>query len=149
MKVLNGQMNNHRMAGDMSQEHKDKINALVVYRGLVGAANNTKWNELLTFFRELDGWTPGYRSKLVNGLISDWDVEWFCHLPFPFMSVEWLDVNLLEVIPIGTLVPPKVIDHSEPILTRLKEIGFEFEVREGIVRIWGYLPKSYEDFPPT
>ncbi|MFJ4246586.1 hypothetical protein [Pseudomonas sp. NPDC089741] len=25
-------------------------------------------------------------------------------------------------------------------------IGFEFEVRADILRIWGYLPKSYDEF---
>jgi hypothetical protein len=72
----------------MTQEYKEKINALIQSRGLVRAASNTKWNELVTFFRELDGWTPGYRAKLVNGVISDWDVEWFAHLPFPFVGIE-------------------------------------------------------------
>ena len=133
----------------MTQEYKEKINALIRSRGLAGAANDTKWNELVTFFRELDGWTPGYRAKSVNGLISDWDVEWFCHLPFPFVSVEWFDINLLEVISVGQRVPSRVIDHSEAILTKLKAIGFEFEARAGTVRIWGYLPKCYEDFPPA
>jgi hypothetical protein len=59
------------------------------------------------------------------------------------------DINLLEVTLVGQRVPPRVTDHSELILTKLKAIGFEFEVKAGTVRIWGYLPKCYEDFPPT
>jgi hypothetical protein len=128
---------------------KDKAKSLAISRNLVGAANDTKWDELLEFFREMDGWAPCYRSKTVGGVISGWDTEWFCHLPFPFMRVEWFDIALEEVIWRGALLPREVIDHSGLILTKLKEIGFEFEAREGTVRIWGYLPKCYEDFPPT
>lgn len=31
----------------------------------------------------------------------------------------------------------------------VEQIGLEFEVRADVLRIWGYLPKSYEDFPPA
>jgi hypothetical protein len=141
-------MSGHRKAEDATQPHKDKIHAWVMSRNLVGAANNTKWNELLDFFREESDWTPCYRSKLVNGVISDWDVEWFCHLPFPFVGVEWFDIGVEEAIWVGMRVPRKLVDHSAPIVAKLQKIGFEFELREGVIRIWGYFPKCYEDFPP-
>lgn len=40
------------------------------------------------------------------------------------------------------------IDYSALILSGLIQIGLEFEVQEGVVRIWGYAPKSYDDLPP-
>lgn len=106
-------------------------------------ANDTKWNELISFMRGLDGWRPSYRSKYVNGHVSGWDVEWFYHLPFPFVGVEWFDIGLHE----RASVRHEVIDHSALILSKLAEIGFEFEARSDVARVWGYAPKSYEDFP--
>lgn len=41
------------------------------------------------------------------------------------------------------------IDHTDEISQAIAQIGFEFEVRSDVLRIWGYLPKSYEDFPPA
>ena len=35
------------------------------------------------------------------------------------------------------------------IVPELERIGFDFEVRDQVARIWGYLPRSYEDFPPS
>jgi hypothetical protein len=35
-------------------------------------------------------------------------------------------------------------DHSSEIVADLKKIGFEFEKVGDVVRIWGYLPKSYD-----
>ncbi|MDR2187925.1 MAG: hypothetical protein LBE62_07725 [Azonexus sp.] len=117
---------------------KSKVIA-AAHRKFSGAlANDTKWNELLTFMRELEGWRPSYRSKWVNGYISEWDAEWFYHLPFPFVGVEWLDISLNS----------RTADHSKLILGKLSEIGFEFEAKGDVARIWGYAPKSYEDFPP-
>lgn len=129
---------------------RKKILAAVTARNLASASNNTKWNELIDHFRQLQGWRPSYRSKDVTGHISEWDVEWFYHLPFPFASVEWFDIGLSEAAPSkGRLLAPTTIDHTDEISKVVAQIGFEFEVRADVLRIWGYLPKSYEDFPPA
>ncbi|KPA89320.1 hypothetical protein PF66_04171 [Pseudomonas asplenii] len=144
-------MNEFPRAGTGHDEAmRKKIRAAVATRNLASAANNTKWDELIEYFRERDGWSPSYRSKYVTGYISGWDVEWFCHLPFPFAGVEWFDIGLWEMAPSqGRLLPQTIIDHTDEITTVVARIGFEFEVRNDVLRIWGYLPKSYEDFPPA
>ena len=120
----------------------------VAARNLASASNNTRWNELISHFRALDGWRPSYRSKSVTGFVSTWDVEWFYHLPFPFESVEWFDIGLSEEGPfVGMLLPRTISDHADEILPVLKNIGFDFERRSDVVRIWGYLPRAYDDFP--
>ena len=127
-----------------------KIDAAVAAKNLGAVSNNTRWDELINHFRSLPGWRPSYRSKSVTGYVSGWDVEWFYHLPFPFASVEWFDIGLSEGVPAhGRLLVPPAIDHTEEISKVVKQIGFEFEVRGDVLRIWGYMPKSYEDFPPA
>ena len=133
-----------------NDKNRKIIQATVAARNLASAANNTKWNELITHFRQRSGWQPSYRSKSITGYISEWDVEWFYHLPFPFAYVEWFDIGLWEVAPsLGVLLPTTYIDHTEEISKAVARIGFEFEVQADVLRIWGYLPKSYEDFPPA
>ncbi|WP_448654287.1 DUF6678 family protein [Pseudomonas fluorescens] len=135
-------------AGQNDKKRK-QIQAAVAARNLASAANNTKWNELINRFRQREGWRPSFRSKSVTGYISDWDSEWFYHLPFPFAYVEWFDIGLWGTAPAkGMLCPETLIDHTEEISQVVAHIGFEFEVRADVLRIWGYLPKSYEDFPP-
>jgi hypothetical protein len=135
-------------AGTDSLLEVAKIKRVVASLGLVGAANNTKWNELLLLIRAMEGWRPAYRTKVVEGHVSGWDVEWFYHLPFPLVCVEWLDMGLKEERRSSSLAQPTVVDHTEEIVSLLRRIGFEFEVRSDVARIWGYLPKSMEDFPP-
>lgn len=137
------------MAETATPDVLEKIRKQVRIRSLAGASNNSKWNELIAFIREQSDWHPTYRSKSVFGEISDWDVEWFYHLPFPFVGVEWLDIGLKQFIHVGKLLPPKIIDHSSILFGKLQEIGFEFETSNDVVRIWGYLPKNYDDFPPS
>ena len=137
------------MADAIPRNTKDDFREKAASRGLVGAANNTKWNELISFVRDMSGWRPSYRSKSVTGYVSGWDVEWFYHLPFPFAAVHWLDIGLHEHVAVGRLLPPKITDHSMHIIPMIRSIGFDFEVRNDVVRIWGYLPRCYEDFPPT
>jgi len=116
----------------------EKLRKVVLSKQLVGLANNTKWNELISAIRCLEDWKPSYRSKSVSGYISEWDVEWTYHLPFPFMAVEWFDISLEHSF-----------EHNDLILkikSLVKEIGFEFEIQNNVLRIWGYGPKSYENF---
>ncbi len=123
---------------------KEKIVSLARRKFAGALANDTKWNELITFVRGLNGWRPSYRSRSVSGHVTGWDVEWFYHLPFPFVGVEWLDIGLHE----QASPRHQVVDHSVLLLGKLAEIGFEFEARGDVARIWGYAPKSCEDFPP-
>jgi hypothetical protein len=114
----------------------EKLRKSVKQRNLAGLANTTKWNELITTVRK-ESWRPSYRSKSISGYISEWDVEWFYHLPFPFLMVEWFDISLDSIDP----------DISTSWLLELVlNIGFEFEVKNDILRIWGYGPKSYDNF---
>ncbi|MCW7753489.1 hypothetical protein OOT00_05745 [Desulfobotulus sp. H1] len=143
-------MHNKALLADTgTSEEKENIRATVARRGLCGAANNTKWNELITFMRQQVEWRPSYRFKWINGHISSWDTEWWYHLPFPFMGVEWFDIGLRQERPRGRLIKNEVIDHSPWILKKLREIGFEHEASGDVVRIFGYLPKSLEDFRPS
>ncbi|WP_266160215.1 DUF6678 family protein [Dyella silvatica] len=119
-------------------------------RGLAGAANDTKWNELIDFIRSRDGWVPSYRCKFVlNGYISRWDTEWSYHLPFPFKSVEWFDIGLHQLIRHGPLLPVSVIDHSEWLLPKIHSIGFDHVVAGDVVRLFGYLPRDMGDLPAS
>ncbi|WP_371868465.1 DUF6678 family protein [Telluria aromaticivorans] len=47
----------------------------------------------------------------------------------------------------GRQLTPSKIDHTDEISKVVEQIGFEFEVRGDVLRIWYYMPKSYEDLP--
>lgn len=139
-------------AGSVAQcneKVREQARRIIMERGLTGAANNTQWNELIDFMRARSGWTPLWREKSVDGSIYGWDWDWFYHLPFLFVGVEWFDIGLVQEIHRGRLLSPELIDHGDWILPKLAEIGFDFERRGDIVRIWGYLPRCTLDFPPA
>jgi hypothetical protein len=72
----------------------DKIKKLIARKNMAGLANDTKWDELIESMRSKKEWRPSYRSKSVSGYISGWDTEWYYHLPFPFVGVEWFEISL-------------------------------------------------------
>ncbi len=129
-------------------QDKEKIAAQARRKFSGALANDTKWNALIEYVRSLEGWRPSYRSKWINGHVSGWDTEWYYHLPFPFVGVEWFEIGLHQNIRTGLLIAPQIVDHSPAIIGKLQGTGFDFEVKGDVVRIWGYYPKSYEDFPP-
>ena len=131
------------------EDERKNIDQAIAQQQWVGAANNTKWSELVKAIQDFKDWRPSYRSCWqTNRFISHWDSEWFAHLPYPFAGVLWLDLGTLEQQLDKPSGQQKTIDHSTQLTDLLANIGLEFEQREDIIRIWGYLPKDKTDFPP-
>lgn len=130
-----------------SPAERSKLKRVVVDRGLCGLANDTKWDELISVMRARQGWRPSYRYKCIDGPPSSWDVEWFYHLPFPLLSVEWLDIAFVQETREHRL-PPRVqiIDHSTWVEELLRRVGFEYQKGATMIRIFGYSPKSLDLF---
>jgi hypothetical protein len=127
------------------ETEQKSIDQAIAKNQWVGAANNTKWSELVKVIQDFENWRPHYRTCwLTNSFISHWDCEWFAHLPYPFSGVLWLDLNTLQHTK-GEKFP---LHHSARLQDLLCKIGLEFEQRADIIRIWGYLPKDETDFPP-
>jgi uncharacterized protein DUF6678 len=128
-------------------DESEKLKRVVAARNLCGLANDTKWNEFISAMRSLQGWKPRYRFKCIDGPPSSWDGEWFYHLPFPLISVEWFDLEFVQETTIHRL-PPRVelTDHSDWLVELLKRVGFDFQKGSTVIRIFGYSPKSFELF---
>lgn len=130
-----------------SPGERDKLKRVIAERGLCGLANDTKWDEFITAMRARGGWRPSYRYKCVDGPPSGWDVEWFYHLPFPLLSVEWLDIAHTQEVREHRLPPRiEVIDHSAWLVPLLRGVGLDFRVGASMIRVFGYSPRSLELF---
>ena len=130
-----------------SPDDRAKLRRVIAERGLCGLANDTKWDEFILAMRRRETWTPRYRCKCVDGPVSSWDGEWFYHLPFPLISVEWLDITFLEETREHRL-PPRihVTDHSPWLEELLLQVGLDYQKGRTMIRIFGYSPKSLEAF---
>ena len=130
-----------------SPGEREKLRRIVIERNLCGLANDTKWDEFVEAIRLRAEWRPSYRYKCIDGPPSGWDVEWFYHLPFPLISVEWLDVGYLQEVREERL-PPRIsmIDHSKWLVPLLQRIGLDFRVGAEMVRVFGYFPRNLELF---
>lgn len=125
---------------------RPRLRRIIAERNLCGLANDTKWNELLEEMRKrrlADAWVPSFRFKTVDAYVSGWDAEWFHHLPFPMICVEWLDLPFL-VETREHRIPPKihVTDHSEWIGSLLGSIHFDYRRGTKMFRIFGYGPRD-------
>jgi len=120
-----------------------RLRRVVAERGLGGLANDTKWDEFVGAVRARTGWRPGYRYKCIDGPPWGWDGEWFYHLPFPLMSVEWLDVAYLQEVR-EHRPPPRVgvVNHSGWLVPLLNCVGLDYRVGVRVVRVFGYSPRD-------
>lgn len=130
-----------------SPDERPKLQKIIADRNLCGLANDTKWDEFISAMRACQSWTPRYRCKCIDCPPSYWDGEWFYHLPFPLLSVEWLDVEFLEET-IEPRLPPRihVTDHSPWIESLLRDIGLDYQKGNKMIRIFGYSPKNIDLF---
>jgi hypothetical protein len=130
-----------------SPDERKKLRRIVAQRGLCGLANDTKWDELIEAMRVRPDWRPSYRYKCIDGPPSGWDAEWFYHLPFPMLSVEWMDVCHMQEVRVHRLpARTDVLDHSEWIEKLLKGIGLDYHKGTNMIRIFGYSPRRMELF---
>jgi len=130
-----------------SPDEREKLRRIVSQRGLCGLANDTTWDQFITAMRARSDWRPSYRCKCIDGPPSDWDAEWFYHLPFPMLSVEWLDLFCLQEIRVHRLPPQvDVIDHAAWIEELVRGVGLDYRKGEKMIRIFGYSPRSSELF---
>ncbi len=126
-----------------------KLRKIIAARGLTGLANDTKWNELIAAMRNIPikSWCSSFRYKCIDSdFVSQWDGEWWHDLPFPFISVMWLELSFLEKIHRGRLLTPDVIVHPADVEALLSSIGFDFEMGCKAFRIFGYSPRDRDDF---
>ena len=130
-----------------SPDERTKLQRIIAERGLCGLANDTKWDEFISAMRARESWRASYRYKCIDGPPSTWDVEWFYHLPFPLLSVEWLDVAFLQETREHRL-PPRVhvTDHSPWLEELLRTVGLVYQKGSTMIRIFGYSPKSLDLF---
>jgi hypothetical protein len=130
-----------------SPEDRAKLKRLIANRGLCGLANDTKWDEFISAMRARAGWRPSYRYKCIDGPPSQWDTEWFYHLPFPMLSVEWLDVAFRQETEEHRLpLRVSVTDHSVQLEELLRCVGLDYQKGATMIRIFGYSPKNVEMF---
>lgn len=129
-----------------SPTDREKLRRVIQQRELCGLANDTKWNELVTAIRTREDWRPRYRYKCIDGPLSDWDAEWFHHLPFPLISVEWLDLEFIQETRRGRLIPPATMDHSPWMEQLLRRAGLDYRKGNTMIRVFGYSPRSYDLF---
>lgn len=130
-----------------SADEREKLKRIIARRGLCGLANDTKWDELISAIRAFTDWWPGYRYKCVDGPPMNWDVEWIAHLPFPLISVEWLDIGTQQKIEIHRLPRrTEFVDHGDRLEQLIRSIGLDFLRGKEVIRIFGYSPRNLELF---
>ncbi len=114
------------------------LEALLKTGRFTGLANTTKWNELIVEIRSWKDWRPSYRWRCINGYVSNWDVEWFYHLPYPFKYTLWFDIGCCQSL------NRKIIDRSDDLVRLVQRIGLDYRHSNDLLRIFGYAPRDYE-----
>ena len=126
-----------------------KLRRVVEAKKLGGLANDTKWKELIESCYSMSWKGPFYRYKCIDcDYVSELDCEWHA-IPYPFMAIEWLDIQFTESVQRGGLLPKENIDHSHEIEDVLHKIGFDYKKGKECFRVFGYAPRNEDDFHPV
>lgn len=98
---------------------------------------------LIDFFREVN---CSFKVKLVNRpLTSNWNkmfirpvqsyVEFGHSGPVKISELEWIDINPVEQIYIGRLVPDKFINHSQGVKDFFDKNAVKYSINDEIIRV--------------
>ena len=135
-----------------SKQERDhrRVREFVQQNRLVGAMNNTKWQEL----REaMDEWgnAPAYEIKYLfdekseaeveqavaetTVAIGDWGYEHF----YPMFDIEWVKIRKLRSVFRGHLIAREIVDNSEGIRAILEQFTIPYVENEFCFTVYGYL----------
>ena len=123
------------------QKDTERLQRYITREQLQSVLNATKWREAVAALRAIPDFTVRFRVKTVREAPPDpafWEgsVPW--HLPPP-VTIEWLEVDPIQRIRRGILVPDIEIDRSVVIMQALHSIQVPFSREGNAIRIWGYL----------
>ena len=100
---------------------------------LVPILNDTKWMEIRESMLSLEELSPVWRSCCtINGHISAWDGEWFCHfLDGGFKDIEWVEIRT------------DFAAQEKAVLRALKVIHVPGTATENGFKIYGYIKPGF------
>ena len=119
---------------------KLKLKRYASRNGLSGVLNDTKWNELFELLKPMQGKLSFLRKDVRESEISAqmWNGD-FYHNFGQCENIEWLCISAQLSIRQGTLLSPKIEDHTEELILLVLRSGIPFSRTEEGVKIWGYL----------
>jgi hypothetical protein len=118
--------------------HKS-ILSIIEKRNLVSIMNNTKWYELAS---EMDSNPEKEPTVSVKSIFED-QATGFSLMDWEFgikncTAFEWLDINPIQKIRVGSLVADKQISLHTYIENLLKKHGILYSIEGECFRVWGY-----------
>jgi len=98
---------------------------------------------LVDFFKEVN---CSFRLRLTNGTqTSRWDtlfiqpaenyVEFGQTGPVRISELEWIEINPIEQVHLGSRIPDKLLDHTERIKTCLNEYAIPYTQLDKTIRV--------------
>ena len=125
---------------------RKKLRNIASLLKLGGLANDTKWKELVESCYAVDWQVPLFRCKCIDSnFISKWERDWYA-IPQPFMAIEWIDINCIEVNVDRGLLNLIKINRATEIENILLRIGLEHKRGVNTFRVFGYAPFNTEGF---
>jgi hypothetical protein len=112
---------------------------------LTSCLNDTKWQELVAAMRSFKDFVPKYQVKHVRENLQPpgvpWDAEWYYHLPWPRMVIEWVDIDPINVVDKRNEEERRkeTPDFTADIVAALRSIGVPFSIEGHRLRVWCYL----------
>lgn len=127
-----------------TEQEKDaeRLDRYIVRERLSSIMNDTKWHEAINALLKIVPSRMKFRFKCVRdpeSPINQWEVSFPYHIPIPYKTIEWLDIDPLVRIFREQLVSDEINDYTHEIVNAFNTINVPFILHNGIIRIQGYI----------
>jgi hypothetical protein len=124
-----------------AEQAANQLRHYIERAGLGAVLNETQWRAAVQALQGIAGFAVRFRVKDVRGpepAPDQWDSSFPWHLPQPYASIEWLDIDPVVRRPRGRLLPAASVDYREQIMCALRAVDVPFVEQGPAIRIQGY-----------
>jgi len=122
------------------QQYTEWISHYIQREQFYSVINDTKWREAICALEAMPNAPVQFRAKCLGADPATlWDISFPYHIPQPFRSIEWLEINPIFRYFRGALVDDEVVDFTHEVIQALRSVHVPFTQEDSLIRIWGYV----------
>lgn len=123
------------------KKNDERLRRYIEREQLYPVMNNTKWQETVDVLLSIKEFAVRFQVKCLRAAepsTNYWDGSFPEHIPYPYKTIEWLNIDPIVKLHRGRLIAPETRDFTKEVERALESKNIPFVRKKDVIRIYGY-----------